>query len=278
MSIAVDPCLEHYVIVAPLLVDLLPNDFCVAVTDTEKYLLTRASKKINLNIAEGSPLKPGTSVYKAIHENRRIVVRGDKAVFGVPYIAYAYPITDQAGTVIGCLSVAEPVDKQDHLKEMARNLSDSISVFASTTEEISAQTQELAAVSGRVVSDVQNSNAKVEETGSVLQLIKDISSQTNLLGLNAAIEAARVGDQGRGFGVVAEEIRKLAATSADSVKQIEQTIKAIQIESGKTFTQIRDVENGIEQIAKAITQVAAEVEKISDMAQRLDTLSDDLCL
>lgn len=271
-----DPCLQHYLMVAPLLIKLLPNDFCIAVTDNEKYLLTIPSKKINLNIPNGALLKPGTSVYRAIREKRRIVVRGDKTLFGVPYIAYAHPICNDGGDVVGSLSVAEPVDKQDNLQEMARNLSESIGILASTTGEISAQTQELAAVSSKLVVDVNNANSKTEETSLVLQLIKSISAQTNLLGLNASIEAARVGDAGRGFSVVAQEIRKLASTSADSIKKVAETIRTIQVDSNRTAEQIREIENGIEQIAVATTQVASEVATISETANQLDRLSEEL--
>ncbi len=270
------PLLDHFLHVMPVLVDLHAGEIGVAVTDREKYLYYRPSKKLDLKIAAGTPLKAGTAIVKALEENRRVVVRGDKATFGLPYIATAYPITDAAGRVLGGAVVIEPTDRQDALKEMAAKLSDNISVLASTTEEISAQAEEIATVSANLSHLSRESQQRVKETDQVLGLIKNIAGQTNLLGLNAAIEAARVGDAGKGFGVVAEEIRKLATGSADSIKKIENIVKAIQADSDSTYGQLNQVNDVIGQIASALAHVAGAVQDAGGMAQQLDTMADDL--
>jgi len=109
-----------------------------------------------------------------------------------------------------------------------------------------------------------------------LSLIRTVASQTNLLGLNAAIEAARVGDAGRGFGVVAEEIRKLATTTTDSVKKIDEIVKAVQKDSNHTYQQLTQINAVIAQIAEAITNVAGAVDQAGGMAQRLNSMADSL--
>lgn len=276
MSMTDEEYLAHYLTVAPILTDLLPNDFCVAVTDKEKYLLAKPSARIDLKIAPGTPLKPGTSVVRAVTENRRIVVRADSTAFGVPYIAYAYPIRNGRGEPVGALSVAEPVDKQERLRAMADKLADSIGGLAGTAQQISAQTQQIAAISGTVAENAAESMTRVKETDEVLRVIKDITSQTNLLGLNAAIEAARVGEQGRGFGVVAEEIRKLATSSGSSVQRIEGIIKTVQADSDKSYQQMNDMKELITQIAAAITHVAREAEQLGALAGEMDEMARDL--
>ena len=271
-----DQILGHFLHVFPLLNHYSSSDLGVAVTDREKYLLYKAGRKLDLKITAGTPLKPGTAIVRAMNENRRIVMRGDKATFGMPYMAYAYPIHNEQGEVIGGGVLLETVDKQDDLKDLAVRLSDDLNVLASTTEELSAQSQEIAAVSGTLAKMAKESQTRVQETGQVINLIKSIANQTNLLGLNAAIEAARVGEQGRGFGVVADEIRKLAFSSAESIKKIEDIIKTVQNDSASTGQQLEHVNELINQVATAITSVAVTIEKSSQLTHELDQMAERL--
>ena len=268
--------LGAFLLVLPFLNDLLTSDAGVSLTDTEKYLFYKPGKELNLNAAPGMPLKPGSSVYRAIHEKRRVAIRADKTNFGTPYIAVAIPLFDRHGAVIGAASVQESVSRQESLKEMSAQLNESLSFVAANAERISAQSEEITAISRSLVDITCESNNRAQESDQVLGLIKTIASQTNLLGLNAAIEAARVGDQGRGFGVVAQEIRKLATTSGDSIKQIEDIIKSIQKDSEYTCQQMKSIGAAIHQITDSLIQATAAIQQVSTMTARLDDLANDL--
>ena len=268
--------LAAFALAAPFWQKAAIRDTGFALTDREKYILYSRSKKLDLKITPGTTLKSGTAVVRAMEEKRRVVVRGDKAVFGLPYIAMAYPITNEAGEVVGGFVILESTEEQDLLHEMADKLNSNISLLASTTEEISAQTEEIAAVTNRLAEGAHQSQARVKETDQVLSLIKGIASQTNLLGLNAAIEAARVGDAGRGFGVVAEEIRKLATTTSESINKIEAMVKTIQIDSADAYRQLSQMKEVVTQVADAATHVAGAVEQTSGMAQRLSAMASNL--
>ena len=159
---------------------------------------------------------------------------------------------------------------------MAVKLADSTSTLASTSQEISAQTEEISAVSRAMSIAASQSQNRLQETDQVVGLIKAIAGQTNMLGLNAAIEAARVGEQGRGFGVVAEEIRKLAASTGDSIKQIEATLRTIRDDSRKNYEQACRIDEVMPQIAQAITQVAGTVQEVNEMARNLNQMAADL--
>ncbi len=276
MGQAPDTALSRFLYVAPYLPEIYTDDVGIAITDREKYLYYKPTQKLDLKIVPGTPLKDGTAVVRAMTEKRRVTIRGDKATFGLPYIAIAYPIFGGSGAVVGGAVAVAPTDRQDSLREMAGKLDDNISLLASTTEEISAQAEEITAVSGRLTNLSQQSLQRTKESDQVLGLIKTIAGQTNLLGLNAAIEAARVGDAGRGFGVVAEEIRKLATSSSDSIKKIEQIIKAIQADSDNTHRQLLQLSDVIGQVADAITHVAGAVEEASSLAHQLDNMADSL--
>lgn len=268
--------LEHFLYVLPFLNELSIKDIGAGLTDREKYLLYKPGKELDMNVSPGTLVKPGSAVVQAIKEKRRIVVRGDKALFGMPYIAVACPILGKSGDVIGCAVISESAELQDTIKGMAATLSDNITVLASTTEEISAQSQEISSLSSTLAKDSYNSQVQVKNTSQVIGMIKNVAAQTNLLGLNAAIEAARVGDVGRGFSVVAEEIRKLSTSSTASIKEIDTIINMVQTDSDRIYHNLTQINEAISQIAAAIMNVARSAQETGGLVHQLNTMADNL--
>ena len=159
---------------------------------------------------------------------------------------------------------------------MANKLMDNINLLASTSEEVTAQTQEMAAVTRGLAEMSQESQKRTQDTGQVLALIRNVAGQTNLLGSNAAIEAARVGEAGRGFGVVAEEIRKLATSSSESIQKIDGILKAVATDSDRTYEEIQRISGNLAQVAQAVSGIAEAVQEALAVAQELDGLANKL--
>lgn len=271
-----DLLIEAFLKAMPYMNSLLVNDVGVSITDRGKYLLYIPGKQLDLKVQAGSSVKEGSTVWRAMQEKRRIVMKVDKALFGQPCIAVAIPLFGTANEVIGAVSVQESVIRQEDLQNVAARLNESIELLAGTSQEISAQAQDIASDSQQTTRAVQSSQKRIGETERVLGMIKGIANQTNLLGLNAAIEAARVGEAGRGFGVVAAEIRKLSEESTKSIKETEGIIRLIQADSGEVCDRVHRTNETIQQISQALTPMAEAIQAANELAHKLEQISNSL--
>ena len=125
-------------------------------------------------------------------------------------------------------------------------------------------------------------NKRVEEIGDIVTVIKDIADQTNLLALNAAIEAARAGEQGRGFAVVADEVRKLAERTIKATDEIAGKITAVQTESREslksmdaTAREVAEALNALDEVKKSLNKIAEYSQKVKDQITQIATATNE---
>jgi len=111
-----------------------------------------------------------------------------------------------------------------------------------------------------------------QEISKIVALISQIASRTNLLALNASIEAARAGEAGRGFAIVADEVRQLADRVAKALKEIEQIVRQIQSETGSVMTAMEEGTQQVIQGTHLAEQAKRSLEDIVQVSQRIDTL------
>ncbi|GFO63372.1 methyl-accepting chemotaxis protein [Geomonas paludis] len=169
--------------------------------------------------------------------------------------------------------------------EAARN-SKQASSAAETGAQVVAQTVE---VMNRIADRVNETSRTVEslgersdQIGAIVGTIEDIADQTNLLALNAAIEAARAGEQGRGFAVVADEVRALAERTTKATREIGEMIKAIQGETkGAVLAMeegVREVQQGTEEAAKsgsALQEILDQINAVSMQVNQIATAAEE---
>ncbi|KZX67836.1 chemotaxis protein [Vibrio sp. HI00D65] len=167
----------------------------------------------------------------------------------------------------------------------AQNSSEAVGACEHGTDQVT-QTQSSIQNLAQEVQIATNVILELEEHGNsinaILSNIQGIAEQTNLLALNAAIEAARAGEQGRGFAVVADEVRVLSQRTHGSTQEIQQTIELLQGTTGKAVSIMNDsrtlAETSVDDAnsaAASLTQIHAAVERISDMATQIASAAEE---
>lgn len=189
---------------------------------------------------------------------------------------------EEAVTQVNSVAIAsEEMSKTS--SEIARNCvtvaksSDAANQSASTGEEVIQNTiGVMSRISDRVKDSaeiIKSLGARSDQIGQIVGLINDVADQTNLLALNAAIEAARAGEHGRGFAVVADEVRKLAERTSNATKEISNTIYAMQAETKKA---VSSMEEGVNEVSLGTAQTAKSGEALQDILLHMNKVTGEI--
>lgn len=191
--------------------------------------------------------------------------------------------SQNASTSHMAASVEEMTVSINHVADQAKLTSDQSNavgnkaaegqkVIANTVDNIYA----IARSVENAAQDIQQLEGKGREIESVINIIGDVAAQTNLLALNAAIEAARAGEQGRGFAVVADEVRSLAARTATSTKEISNIIKAIQTVSTSAVKRMQEATSKVAEGVSGAGLANETMEEIYHVAIESVSLVEDI--
>lgn len=262
--------LKRYMDIASYVNDFTEDDLAVAISDTEKVIKCVAGKNVFLRVEEGQILKEELALFQAIEQRKKVTVSISKHVHGAPMTATSMPIIDENGEVIGAFATVKNIGDREELHDIIKVLANSLSEMSKTTTQISSSAEKIAYSADDIISYVNNTITKTNETDEVVRFVQQVAKQTNLLGLNASIEAARAGDAGKGFQVVAEEIRKLAVSSNQSVDKIASVLKEIQSSVTKIHQMASD--NGLltQDQAAGTEEITAEINELSVLAEKLN--------
>ena len=164
--------------------------------------------------------------------------------------------------------------QQLKIKDMTNVLSENFSQISAAMEELAASSVQVTENQKSLNDEILNIGKLSKEINNILGYIKEIADQTKMLGLNAAIEAARAGDSGKGFGVVADEIRKLSENSKETAAKINTLTKKIE-NSVKITSDAADATlNTTQQQSAAIQETNASIEEVTSLSEELNALAN----
>ncbi|MFZ3129793.1 MAG: methyl-accepting chemotaxis protein [Desulfosporosinus sp.] len=270
--------IKYFEQIVPLLHATAFGKGTTALYDREKYLFVLHGTIINIPAKAGDKLDPQSNSSKVIQSGKPITGEVMSQILGIPYFVATFPIIIE-GEVIGGIIVAIPTEMNhisNELRETSGTLASSLEQISAAIQHIAASAQILANAGQTVAESSQNIHQKAEETEKVVHYIDSVATNTKLLGLNASIEAARAGEAGRGFGVVANEIQKMAVSSAGSAKEIRTIILGIRNLIGGMVNELSKFGDHTQEVSASIEEIGASISSLVDVSQHLNDLATKL--
>jgi len=270
-------------------------------SDSTKTLLEAMEVFAKGDLTVQLPVKGDDDIAKLFHGFNEVVQKNGELLTQVTDAIFAAASASEQISSTAEEMAAGSVEQETQAESVLGNIdlmSESLSTIASDTELAAGKVQvaeKTAISSGQTVKEtingikeiaevVTSAAATIEELGKssaqigdIVQVIEDIADQTNLLALNAAIEAARAGEQGRGFAVVADEVRKLAERTTKATKEIGTMIKSVQKDSENAVVSIKSgqskVERGIVLAASANDSLDSIISSTRDVTEQVNRIA-----
>ncbi len=254
----------------PLVPELTGINPTMCIFNKEGVLLKYfKSSEMPLDVSEGYQIEdPKDPFFQAIRTGKKVDNTLPKEAFGIPIKANIVPIKED-GEIVGAIIFSYPLKEQAIINDQSKEIKKTVSQTIESLGEIMKEIAELASELESVKKSTDSLGSKVGDARNVISNIQSSASKSNILALNASIEAARAGQAGAGFAVVAGEMGKLAKTNAESAAEIQGTL-------GEMLNEMQNVTANINGAVKTAKNQEAKADMVHEMLGNIQKITEQL--
>lgn len=250
------------------------DEIAFTMSNLTNFIKVVNSKNIDMNASPGDALRPGGAAYECIKAKKVLSLIVPKEVFGIEIKATGIPVKDDDNKIIGSIVLVKSLKRHYEIQDLSKKVCDAVNSISQASKIITSDIEKTVATNDKVISEVKEAENSTKNSDEVIGFVKGVASQTNLLGLNAAIEAARAGEYGKGFSVVANEIRKLSSSSNKSINEINDILGKINLSVNNIASSVYSTtDNFKEQLAK-LQEMDAAIQSLNSLANNLVDLAE----
>ncbi len=264
---------------APILSEMFAEGVVLYVTDLTKCVYKQGSPKFDVDsFYVGCKLEENDASSKTIKSKHLTISNVDAKLWGVPALIMNYPLFDEDNPdeLVGTFGIALPKGNAAQLKEMSNNLNYGLTGISSAIEQLSTAAFHIHNNECELNSTLKEVYELSDEINLISSFIEGVSDQTKMLGLNASIEAARAGEVGKGFNVVAKEIRKLSDQTKGTVPKLKKIIDNIKLKLTDVSKMSETSLKASEEQSSSSQQINASIEEMASLSSELNMLSQNI--
>lgn len=268
--------LEVFIEALPCFLEAAQEDLRITVIDLieMKSLAMVSTDKFKGTFKAGDTIADVKGIFKRMKECKKSISSTmSKEILGVRAKGVNTPVFNNNGEVVAAVVFAKSQETEAQIEDISSSLLNSMEQLNAATEEVAANSLRLSSFIKETDSFSEETENKINEIDYIIEVMRNISSQSNLLALNAAIEAARAGEAGRGFSIVANEMGKLAKLSKESAEKIARALLEMKNSIGMIGQQIHQSSFTSDSQSAATEEIAATTDEMVGVVKRLSELA-----
>ncbi len=242
---------------------LFEAECMISVTDTERFIAHCPGKKVDTKVKIGDPVPPTSPLTMACQAKKVITKVIPKEFCGVSFRSIATPIFDKNANVVGCVGIGISMERESKLVETYDKFARLLNIITEQTETIDKGMIRIVEDNDKIVEAMSSTKTVSQEILELLSEIQIIASTTDILAVNASIEAARAGTQGKGFAVIASEIKELSTHTKKAVTTVSKLLRKMT----KNVDELSEITSENSELLHSQIQTLTDISQVIDDMQ-----------